>query len=242
MKNLYVLFYMLISFFSYSQIGIGTSYPQGILHVDGAKDNPVSEDPTPVQQMNDFIITTFGNVGIGNTEPQRKLDANAGAQSLRIQNLIREVPDDHDILIINDESGDVTTAKYSYSINSASIASGGTRAVTIPSKVNIPAGMLIVRSRNGCGRTMISTYMYSDISLGYLSAVARDKVGVVTSSAGVVGTSANWKVKFANIIKCGDGGGLNQFDYTIVKTGISTYTITNDGNIARIYTLTFFRL
>ncbi|KFF23999.1 hypothetical protein [Chryseobacterium vrystaatense] len=242
MKKLYIILYILISFCSYAQIGIGTSNPQGILHVDGAKDNLVSGVPTSGQQINDFIITASGNVGIGNTAPQRKLDADAGAQSLRIQNLIRQVPADHDILIRSEASGDVTTAKYSYSINSASIAAGAAGTVTIPSTINIPAGMLIVRSGNACGRTMISTYMYSDMSLGYLSAVARDKVGVVTSSAGGAGTSSGWGVKFANVLGCADGGGATQFDYTIVKTGGSTYTITNNGNIARTYTLTVFRL
>lgn len=242
MKKIHIILYMLTSFLSYAQTGINTANPQGSFHVDGAKDNPVSGVPTAGQEANDFIITSSGNTGIGNISPQRKLDVDAADQSLRIENLIRQVPADHDILIRGGSTGDVTTAKYSYSINSASILPAASGTVTIPSTVNIPTGMLIVRTGNACARTMISTYMYSDIALGYLSAVARDKVGTATSSAGGAGTSATWGLQFANVTGCADGGGGTQFDYTIVKTAANTYTITNNGNIARTYTLTVFRL
>ncbi|HCA07875.1 hypothetical protein [Chryseobacterium sp.] len=242
MKKLYIILYILISFVSYAQFGINTTNTQGLFHIDAAKDNSVSGVPSAGQQANDFIITSSGNTGIGNVSPQRKLDVDANNQSLRIQNLIRQVPADHDLLIRGGATGDVTTAKYSFSINSTSILPGASGTVTIPAAVNIPAGMLIVRSGNACGRTMISTYMYSDIALGYLSAVARDKVGTVTSSAGGAGTSATWGLQFANVTGCADGGGGTQFDYTLVKTSANTYTITNNGNIARTYTFTVFRL
>lgn len=53
----------------YSQVGINTSNPQGIFHVDGAKDNAATGTPTLLQQANDFVVTSTGNVGIGTTTP-----------------------------------------------------------------------------------------------------------------------------------------------------------------------------
>ncbi|EJL70318.1 hypothetical protein [Chryseobacterium populi] len=56
-----------------SQVGINTPNPQGILHVDGAKDNNTAGVPTLAQQANDFIITSSGNTGIGTTAPNSTL-------------------------------------------------------------------------------------------------------------------------------------------------------------------------
>lgn len=53
----------------YSQVGINTANPQGILHVDGKKDNSVTGNPTVAQQVNDFVVTQDGSVGVGTTSP-----------------------------------------------------------------------------------------------------------------------------------------------------------------------------
>lgn len=73
-KNLILIQTLLISGILFSQVGINTQNPQGILHVDGAKDNPTSGAPSATQQANDFIVTTSGNVGVGTTTPTRKLE------------------------------------------------------------------------------------------------------------------------------------------------------------------------
>jgi len=242
MRKLFLLFYILFPLLSFSQISIDTTNPQGVFHIDGGKDNPSSGIPSATQQSNDFLVSSLGNVGIGMTTPQRKLDIDAMNESLRISNLIRQVPTDFDILLRDASTGDITRQKYSYSVNSTSILSGATGTITIPTGINIPNGMMILRAGNACGRTMISIFVQSDMALGYLNSVARDKVGTATYSAAVPGSSAGWAVKFANVIGCSDGGNATQFDYTLVKTAANTYTITNNGNVARTYTLTIFRL
>lgn len=242
MKKLFIILYGLFFTAGYAQLGINTTSVQGVFQVDGGKDNPVSGSPSATQQRNDFITTSAGNVGIGKTNPQRKLDIEADNQPLNIQNLLHQIPADHNILVRDEITGDVVSAKYSYSVNSASIPAGSSSTVTIPSTINIPTGMLIIRAGNACGRTMISTYIYSDMSLGHQSSVARDKMGVITSSPGGAGASVSWGVKFPNVLGCGDGGNATQFDYTLVKTASNTYTITNNGNIAKSYVVTVFRL
>lgn len=60
---------------TYAQNGIGTSNPQGSLHVDGAKDNAATGVPTALQAANDVIVSkTTGFIGVGVLNPQVKLD------------------------------------------------------------------------------------------------------------------------------------------------------------------------
>lgn len=76
-----------VSFISitHSQVGINTTNPQGIFHIDGAKDNPAAGTPSVLAQANDFIVTASGNVGIGTTSPTRKLEVvSTTSPSLRI--------------------------------------------------------------------------------------------------------------------------------------------------------------
>ncbi len=58
----------------YSQVGINTTNPQGVFNVDGKKDNPTTGVPNVLQQSNDLVVTSDGNVGIGTTTPTRKLE------------------------------------------------------------------------------------------------------------------------------------------------------------------------
>ncbi|MBP2615243.1 hypothetical protein [Chryseobacterium jejuense] len=68
------VFYFSIST-AFSQVGIQTSNPKGILHIDGAKDNPANDDVSAVQVANDIIINkTTGFIGAGVLNPKVKLD------------------------------------------------------------------------------------------------------------------------------------------------------------------------
>ncbi|SMC63084.1 hypothetical protein [Moheibacter sediminis] len=56
-----------------AQVGINTENPQGILHVDGSADNPITGTPDAIQQSNDFVIMPEGKVGVGTVNPETKL-------------------------------------------------------------------------------------------------------------------------------------------------------------------------
>ncbi len=70
----YVFFAFILSSTINAQVGINTANPLGTFHVDGSKDNPTTGTPSATQQVNDLIVTSTGNVGIGTTTPTRKLE------------------------------------------------------------------------------------------------------------------------------------------------------------------------
>lgn len=81
MKNLSILMKGILIFlcfiinYSNAQVGINTSNPQTIFHVDGAKDNSTSGAPSSAQIANDVAITSAGDIGIGTLTPAVKIDA-----------------------------------------------------------------------------------------------------------------------------------------------------------------------
>lgn len=80
---------------SFAQVGVNTTNPQGIFHVDGGKDNNNSGTPTATQQLNDFVVTSTGNIGVGTTAPATKMEINSGtanASGFRLTNLTSASP------------------------------------------------------------------------------------------------------------------------------------------------------
>ncbi|TKC10664.1 hypothetical protein FA048_10835 [Pedobacter polaris] len=82
MKNILLLISLFISSFAFSQTGINTINPQATLHVDGAKDNPATGTPSTAQQINDFVVTAAGNIGVGITTPTAKLQVRSGTNGI----------------------------------------------------------------------------------------------------------------------------------------------------------------
>lgn len=80
-KNIMKKLFIPLSLFSVivyqGQIGINTSNPQNIFHVDGGKDNSPTLPPSALEQANDFIIDNEGNIGVGTILPSVKLEINA---------------------------------------------------------------------------------------------------------------------------------------------------------------------
>ena len=58
-----------VSFAQNGRVGIGTSDPQQVLHVDAAKNNS-----TTTNRLDDVVITSNGQMGIGTIAPSKKLE------------------------------------------------------------------------------------------------------------------------------------------------------------------------
>lgn len=70
-----MLFFLCITISSSAQVGINTSNPQsGALHIDPKNDNNVTGAPASTQTVDDVIISSAGNIGIGHIAPTYKLD------------------------------------------------------------------------------------------------------------------------------------------------------------------------
>jgi len=100
----------------YAQIGINTNNPQASFHVDAAKDNPTSGAPSAAQQVNDFVVTSTANVGIGTTSPTEKLDVASG--NARIRNINSNIGiGGTDRVVVADATGVLKTINFnSYSL------------------------------------------------------------------------------------------------------------------------------
>lgn len=68
-------FLSLLPLLSVAQVGINTTTPQGILHIDGKKDTP-AVSPAALQP-DDFIVKADGKVGVGTISPEVNLDVTA---------------------------------------------------------------------------------------------------------------------------------------------------------------------
>lgn len=60
---------------SFAQIGIGTSNPITVFHVDGGADNPAFGSPSAVESDNDVFVNASGQLGLG-VLPTSKMDIN----------------------------------------------------------------------------------------------------------------------------------------------------------------------
>lgn len=75
MNKLYIILLLLgVSACLSAQIGVNTSNPQVLFHIDPKQNNNATGIPTLVQTEDDIVITQNGFMGIGTITPETKLD------------------------------------------------------------------------------------------------------------------------------------------------------------------------
>ncbi len=111
MKKLLFLTFIAISVCVFSQVGINTENPQAIFHVDGAQDNPSTGIPATIEQVNDFVVTQDGNVGVGIVNPVDKLEITSGVpgiSGLKFNNINSSTPPNYNTASLGiDANGNV---------------------------------------------------------------------------------------------------------------------------------------
>ena len=110
----------------FAQVGVNTSNPQAIFHIDGAKDNATSGTPSVVQQANDFAVTNTGQVGMGTIAPTEKLDVSSG--NVRVRNINSNIGvGGTDRVVVADATGILKTIDFTaYSLFHSRLAADQT--------------------------------------------------------------------------------------------------------------------
>lgn len=80
-KELYsiLILFLISSVVVFGQTGVQTKQSQGVLHIDGQKDN--SGVPTQNQRKNDVVFTEDGYLGVGILNPDTRVDIRSGEQT-----------------------------------------------------------------------------------------------------------------------------------------------------------------
>lgn len=106
----YILFSLLV-IAGYSQVGINTIEPQGILHIDAGTKNDTSDD---------IVVSLSGNLGIGTTSPTAKIQIKTnGTSSIPVQGFkLIDGTQGAGKLLISDADG---VAKWGNLIGSAAV-------------------------------------------------------------------------------------------------------------------------
>lgn len=74
-----LILFLLSSVVVFGQTGVQTKQPQGVLHIDGKKDN--ASVPTQNQRKNDVVFTEDGYLGVGILNPDTRVDIRSGEQT-----------------------------------------------------------------------------------------------------------------------------------------------------------------
>lgn len=61
---------------AYSQVGINTTSPQGIFHIDGQKNDPATGSPSATQRTDDVVVTSSGEIAIATNSKNTALEKN----------------------------------------------------------------------------------------------------------------------------------------------------------------------
>ncbi|MEI7488588.1 MAG: fibrinogen-like YCDxxxxGGGW domain-containing protein [Chryseobacterium sp.] len=141
-KNLTLALFLLYGLYglTFAQVGVNTINPQGIFHVDGAKDNPTTGIPTSAQQINDVIVTSTGSIGSGTTSPTNKLHIKAATNPVRFEGLVSGSKASDSLLTVEPATGVIRM------INSSSLSSTSTNTCN----PNIIAGTISHPQPYGC--------------------------------------------------------------------------------------------
>ncbi|MCS3529289.1 hypothetical protein [Chryseobacterium sp. JUb7] len=199
---------------------------------------------------NAAISTVGTSVGIGNNAaPTNTLDINGTTRvrtmsSVAGSTVVTPVYADATGVLVKPASatlGGVTSA------TSASVASGGTGTL-ITGMVDGALYRATVLLGNACGAVAMTDFMIQNSSSnGYFAINGQNGLLVIASPSNnhpafAQSVKSTVGVSWAGVTGCADGGNSTAFDYTLTMPSAGTINVTNNGNIARAYSITLTRI
>ncbi|PWN58387.1 hypothetical protein [Chryseobacterium viscerum] len=214
MRKTIIFTFVLFSSIAFAQVGINTENPQQIFHVDGNKDNPTTGIPNPAQQINDVVITSNGQIGIGTTSPISKLDVKGN------------------ISLNTNSAGTASSVRFyensSNGTNSVSLQAPSNlntdRSITLPS--NTPSNGYVLKTNDlgvtEWGPVNPASATLASISLSNSSA---GSTAIINGGTGGVAVNQRFFQKFDNTVTDPNARfDVNTGTYTVSQSGI--YLIT----------------
>lgn len=228
MKKRIIIICSLISSLTYCQVGVNTANPQAAFHLDAGKDNPTTGAPSTLQQVNDFAITSSGNVGIGTIVPTNSLDVN-GITKIRT---ITQAPMGGGAVspVYADPTGVMVRAPQGVSVSYGSVR---TTTLTVTSSSIFPATVfsgitdgvykLIIITSNNCGDVATAEFVLTTHGNGnYPGATGMyGLVGSGSTNNRPTFTKLGFNdviVKWPGMVSCSADEGTTGFDYQAAVT------------------------
>lgn len=183
-------------------------------------------------------VVANGNVGVNNTAPSSTFDVDGTVEITTVNNV--QTDTNYKPLVWNTNSKRVETTEDNYSVKRivANVVNGASANISAPLTLTgvATAYEIKILVHNECSATAYNKFMVT----GGLTYWRIGYIAGITQSGSSTGTNSNGTsitVKNTTSITCQDGSNTAALNYTVSISNSGQLSITNNGNIARSYTI-----
>ena len=214
---------------------VGFYYWAGTGWLKMSGDNLGNHKATQGLAMNDNALSNDGNAAkglivdnTGNVTFRQQLSLKGFGAGLSGDNMVSVSPAGLVEKTVTAGGSFVVADNFSRKFSaSANIASGDSADVTATS-VRTPTYMVVVTTGNACGRGGVGVFMISNNTVSFMGGQARNAKYTVTAVPGYNGS----RLKIdASMVSCVDGGGTNQFGFTVMALPGNVIRVINSGSL-----------
>jgi len=184
----------------------------------------------PSASQKEIMLLTSVGIGLGTTAPTNAMHVKASANPIILEGLTESAAATNLKLVVGAD-GIIKKSMFPKTYQTPKMAPGDSYSVTL--QADLPITSFLIMTGNDCGRTALNTFRSYNNTLSFLGGQGRN----IPFRATVLNADASsLKLEAAGVTKCEDGGESDQFNFTITKVG-AVVTITNNGNVAKVYSI-----